>query len=204
MERKRIVDQIVCSFLYYKQSHGYEIYEILNSNNVEKFMDFSKATIYNSLKRLEKNEMLQSSVVENENKPPKTVYTLNKVGKEYLIELVEESLSSCKFETIFAANLGYHFHHLLDFDTLISILKNRLDEYRKLEKHIEPKYHMSKQLDIFHMEVIMESNLTHIKAEIKKVERVVEKYQTDPGYLKSNDERVKKFMKYLFNTDTKV
>ena len=199
MERKRVIDQIVCSFLYHRASHGYEIYELLNNNNIEKFMDFSKATIYNSLKRLDKNAMLDSKIVENDNKPSKTTYLLNNTGKEYLKELVEESLKVCKFETVFATNLGFNFHHLLDYDHLIELLENRLEQQKRIVEIVKPKIEASKAFDMFHLETVMEANLKHTEAEITKLEKILDKYKNNREYLDTVEEKVKKFTDKFFN-----
>jgi len=198
MERKRITDLIVLGFIYYKPAHGYTIYEILSKHNIEKFMDFSKATIYNSLKRSQKDNFVESKIIKNDNKPPKTVYKITDIGIKYLTNLIEESIISKKFESIFVYNLGYNFHHLINFNRLIELLENKLTDLKILKEQIKVKKDNLMQTQLEHLEILMDSNLIHMETEIDKVEKAIELYKKDSKYTVKVKEKITRMINKLF------
>lgn len=199
MERKRITDLIVLGFIYYKPAHGYTIYEILSKHNIEKFMDFSKATIYNSLKRSQKDNFVESEIIENDNKPPKTVYKITDVGVKYLTNLIEESIISKKFESIFVYNLGYNFHHLIDYNRLIELFKNKLTDLKILKEQMKIKKSNLMHSQLEHFEILMDSNFIHITTEIDKVEKTIDLYERKPKYISEVKEKIDKIINIYFN-----
>jgi PadR family transcriptional regulator PadR len=80
---KGILEGIVLALLSTKPAYGYEITALLRAQG---FSDIAEGTIYALLVRIEQRGLVNADKVSSEKGPPRKVYSLNALGREYLEE----------------------------------------------------------------------------------------------------------------------
>lgn len=80
---KGILEGIVLAILSGRPAYGYEITAWLRDQG---FSDIAEGTIYALLVRLEKRGLVDVDKIPSEKGPPRKVYSLNPLGREYLDE----------------------------------------------------------------------------------------------------------------------
>ena len=80
---KGTLEGIVLAILAVRPAHGYEITAQLREQG---FTDIVEGTIYALLVRIEQRGLVDVVKVASEKGPPRKVYSLNAVGREYLAE----------------------------------------------------------------------------------------------------------------------
>lgn len=84
MPQKSSLDIFVLAVLSEGPLHGYEIIAQMRKRNFDRWIDVGNSSIYQSLSRLEKKELVKTSEIRIGKNPPRTVYELNKEGKQFL------------------------------------------------------------------------------------------------------------------------
>lgn len=80
---KGILEGIVLAILSMRPAYGYEITARLRAQG---FSDIAEGTIYALLVRIEQRGLVDVEKVPSEKGPPRKVYSLNAVGRDYLDE----------------------------------------------------------------------------------------------------------------------
>jgi PadR family transcriptional regulator PadR len=80
---KGILEGIVLAILSGRSAYGYEITAWLRKQG---FSDIAEGTVYALLVRVEHRGLVDVEKVPSEKGPPRKVYSLNAVGREYLDE----------------------------------------------------------------------------------------------------------------------
>ena len=80
---KGTLEGIVLAILSDRSAYGYEITAWLRDQG---FADIAEGTVYALLIRIERRGLVDVEKVPSEKGPPRKVYTLNNVGRDYLEE----------------------------------------------------------------------------------------------------------------------
>lgn len=80
---KGVLEGIVLAFVAGRSAYGYEITAWLRDQG---FSDIAEGTIYALLVRVEQRGLVDVEKVPSEKGPPRKVYSLNALGREYLEE----------------------------------------------------------------------------------------------------------------------
>lgn len=83
------IDLMILSILEKEDTYGYEIMKLV-SNQAQGIFELKEGTMYISLKRLEKAELVESYWRKVENTPKRKYYKLTSAGKEKLLAMKEE------------------------------------------------------------------------------------------------------------------
>lgn len=71
---------------------GYDVYQYLESNQIDRWTDIKKPSIYNALRQLQKeNAIEQVEQVKNGNYPKKIIYQINEKGRKLFDDLQTEA-----------------------------------------------------------------------------------------------------------------
>ncbi|MEN6378689.1 MAG: PadR family transcriptional regulator [Methanofastidiosum sp.] len=85
---------LILGLLSYKELNGYEIYKIFEKKSeiTDPILKLNKATIYNSLRSMEKQGFVKvKDRIEDTNKPPKSIYAISELGIERLRKILINS-----------------------------------------------------------------------------------------------------------------
>lgn len=75
-----------------EKASGYDVYQYLEKNRIDRWTEIQKPSIYNALKQLEKESAIeQVDTVKNGNYPEKTTYQITEKGKQLFDSLQEEA-----------------------------------------------------------------------------------------------------------------
>jgi PadR family transcriptional regulator PadR len=83
--KKGVLDLCVLSILSNEDCYGYQLVEI-----VSRVVEISEGTIYPLLKRLQKEKLLSSYIVESSEGPARKYYRLTDFGKTKFVSLKED------------------------------------------------------------------------------------------------------------------
>ena len=85
---------LILGLLSYKELSGYEIYKIFEKKSeiTDPILKLNKATVYNSLRSMEKQGFVKvKDRIEDTNKPPKSIYAISELGIERLRKILINS-----------------------------------------------------------------------------------------------------------------
>lgn len=85
---------IVLSLLGTGLSYGFEMEEFAQRTNMRQWAKIGMSTIYKALKDLEKEGAISVKIEESEKGPSRKAYSLTKHGRERMVELIRDALSS--------------------------------------------------------------------------------------------------------------
>jgi DNA-binding PadR family transcriptional regulator len=109
----------------------YELAKFLDNNDVKEMIRISKPSIYKNLKKLADKGFLSANPIKEGEMPEKTVYSINKKGREYFLKLMEQYAES---------DIKYHF----DFNSMLINLdkvspEKGLELIQKMEERLITK-----------------------------------------------------------------
>ncbi|MBA4699070.1 MAG: PadR family transcriptional regulator [Ruminococcus sp.] len=83
----------VLGLLDMRPMSGYDIQTILQESNVEQWGNVLVGSIYHALKKMEREEYIEITDIEQTGHRQKAIYQITEKGKEYLHKLIIQSLS---------------------------------------------------------------------------------------------------------------
>lgn len=85
-----IVDLMLLGFLKEKPMNAYEIKKTAENRNLTWWIKVSYPSMYRNINKLAENDYIDGKVVRDGEMPEKTIYTINKKGEVYFLELMEQ------------------------------------------------------------------------------------------------------------------
>jgi len=85
-------DLLIMGLLLDRPMHGYELAETLNAPRAGRWLSLGRTSIYYSLNRLERNELVTKHVERHGEKPERTVYSMTDAGRAAFFEAIDDSL----------------------------------------------------------------------------------------------------------------
>ncbi len=158
-----------------KPRHGYEVKQVLESWNVEKWANVGYGSIYFALKKMAEEGLLE--IVENQNnKQDKTVYKITPSGTDTFLSLLRKQWLELK-PTVDPFQVALMFMNYLEKDEVLTALQHRADGWRFVIKSSERVLPMAlkniqlpKHIDQNHRLV-----LAHYQTEVDWIEKTIEK-----------------------------
>ena len=133
----------VLGLLNIKAMSGYDIQQKLLEWNVSIWGEVLVGSIYHALKKLEQNDYIHISSIENTGHRQRAIYEITEKGREYLLKLVSESISASSVVYPKTLYSGLAFIDTLTKEDLCSSLKLQQkvleNEYIKTEKALLEK-----------------------------------------------------------------
>jgi len=84
------IDLMLLGHLFKESKSAYEIKKILDSSNIREWIKIGSPTIFQNLVKLHQKGYLDARITKKGEMPEKTVYTLNKKGKELFHDLMQK------------------------------------------------------------------------------------------------------------------
>lgn len=174
----RYCEAIILGFLSYRNLSGYDIDKLINGNKTifSGLCRINKASIYNTVSRLEEDEYIHLvEVITEEKKPPKHIYNITEKGKERLAEVILGDLgnapllfSNIFFDVVFMKNM--------DKNKVIPLLEAKMEQL----KH-------------------MDSMVTALKKDETNISSLVRKFESQ--FIKLNIEMLEEYLKQVSSDD---
>ena len=133
------IDLFVLGFIFEKPMYGYQISQKVEERRFHILRGIKKASIYKSLKKLEKNDLIVGKMISQENLPAKKVYSITEKGREeFKIRIKEKLLDVEEHPMFFWASL-WIIEKAITKSTFRKILENRLKIAEKHKKQFKEK-----------------------------------------------------------------
>lgn len=92
------IELVLLGMLREKNMSAYDLEKELDKRNTTKWVNISKASIYNKVQQFEQKGYVTANTVQNGKMPPKTLYSLTESGKTYFMDgLVAKSKEAFRF-----------------------------------------------------------------------------------------------------------
>lgn len=164
-----------------KPRHGYEVRQILESWNADKWATISYGSIYFALKKMAEEGFLE--VVDNRNKvnqSDKTIYKITKAGSSAFLVMLTKQWLELK-PSIDPFQVALTFMDYLKKDDLLNALQHRADSWRFVIKSADQvlplamkNIELPKHIDENHKLII-----AHYQTELDFIEGLIEKVKKD-------------------------
>lgn len=115
---------ILLGLLMVQSQHGYQINEFIE-RNLSAITDMKKPTAYATLDKLSQKGFIDVRMEQEGNRPPRKVYSINNLGREYFISLLMENLLSPD-AVYYQGDIGLMFLDHLPIEKAIPALQKRL------------------------------------------------------------------------------
>lgn len=130
----KLSELAILGLLSHTRMSGYDIYKRFDRKIdwIGSYLKFNKATIYNTLARMEKKGLIRvDEKIEEEKKPPKYLYELTDEGVERLRNML---VSDSKNFPFMLSNTYYDlfFYHVFDKEEIRELLEHRVKQIELL------------------------------------------------------------------------
>lgn len=116
---------LLLGLLKNQSQHGYQINEFIE-RNLGNIMDLKKATAYAILSRLHEAGYVTLHMEQDENRPPRKVYSITKEGEAQFYHLLQANLSQLE-QVALPGDIGLMFLNYLSPDEAVRCLTTRLE-----------------------------------------------------------------------------
>ena len=163
-----------------KPRHGYEVRQILESWNADKWASISYGSIYFALKKMAEEGLLE--VIENrkDDQSDKTVYKITKAGNSAFMVILRKQWINLE-PSIDPFQVALTFANYLPKDELLTMLEHRLESWRHVIKTAEKMAPVAmKDLELpKHIEENHRLIIAHYKTELDFIEHLIKKVKNN-------------------------
>ncbi|WP_342573949.1 PadR family transcriptional regulator [Solibacillus sp. FSL K6-1781] len=130
-----MIKLLVLELLNRRPMSGYEMKQILENTDAKRWSGVLPGSIYNAIKKLEKEGYIIISSIEMTGNRQRSEFKITQKGKDYQQSLIKDALSS---PVLYNGDLysGIGFAYQLDHQSAISILQNNMSALNKEKKEI--------------------------------------------------------------------
>ncbi len=204
MEAKEKTDLVVLGIVNFLPLHGYLIEIMFKDYYPFKYISISKASIYNSLKRLTNKEFVKSKFIVEYSKPNRTIYYITDKGKEYLKYLVKRAIVDFKMDSQFEFIWALNYLFMFEYDECLTILKERRNKIESIIQKIEKEKEVDNPFrSLKHIELNYKYNYEQVKIEKQRVDEIIHMIEIDNSYFKDFKEKLLKIIKNKIMERTK-
>ena len=131
----KMIKLLVLELLNRRPMSGYEMKQILENTDAKRWSGVLPGSIYNAIKKLEKEGYIIVSSIEMTGNRQRSEFKITQKGKDYQQSLIKEALSS---PVLYNGDLysGIGFAYQLDYQSAISMLQNNASALNKERKEI--------------------------------------------------------------------
>lgn len=164
-----------------KPRHGYEVRQILESWNADKWATISYGSIYFALKKMAEEGLLE--VVDHRTKDDqsdKTIYKITKTGSSAFLGMLTKQWLELK-PSIDPFQVAVTFLNYLEKEKLLKLLQHRADTWRFVIKSADQVLPLTmKNLELpKHIDENHKLIIGHYQAELNFIEGLIEKVKKD-------------------------
>jgi len=118
------IDLMVLGLVLERPMHGYEINQIIGSDDMQSWLDISRTSVYYALSRLKKQGLITEVVEKQYNKPDRSIYRITEPGRELFFDSLGRALA--EQEKVFLEyNIGLFFINKLAKEKALDVIERR-------------------------------------------------------------------------------
>ncbi|MBN6189451.1 helix-turn-helix transcriptional regulator [Aneurinibacillus sp. BA2021] len=165
---------LLLGLLKNQSQHGYQINEFIE-RNLSRVMDLKKATAYAILHRLHEAGYVEFYTEQEENRPPRKVYSITEAGEKQFYELLYDDLARLEHGIALPGDIGLMFLDYLPPEEALRTLEVRLahieEQIKSYEQVPEHKNQPSVDLAIDRRRRLMQSDRDWLADTIEKLRK---------------------------------
>ena len=175
-------NEMVCLGLIYSEPcHTYALDGIIKEFNLEQWANISKASVYNTLARLEDQGCVKVTTEKVGKMPERKVYAITDAGKKRLLaELREGMLLPTSGENVFYLAMCFCFG--IPAQEAIQILQGRINNLNNAVEKIKNDYEQAKKYNVYNWIILSKAGLKHIEVEIETAKEFINLFKEHPDY----------------------
>ena len=131
---KEVARLMVLGILRTKPMSGYEIQQVLQVSQTDRWAGILPGSIYHALKKMEKEELVEIDSMEQTGHRTKAIYKITSKGEEEFVNLLKESLSAPSVQLPTQLYTGLSFIASLDKHAVLEALHS---QKQIIEKELE-------------------------------------------------------------------
>jgi len=178
-------EMVSLGLIYSEPCHTYALDGIIKEFDLEQWANISKASIYNTLARLEDAGCVKVTNEKVGKMPQRKVYAITDAGKKRLLqELREGVLLPASGDNLFYLAMCFCFG--MDAREAIGILQKRIVQLNNTVEKIKNDYEQAKKCNVYNSIILSKAGLKHIEVEIETAKEFINLFKKHPDYF-NND-----------------
>jgi len=135
ISRRLPLEMVTLGFLLQGPAHGYDLYARVEKG-LGPFWRIGMSHLYGALKQLQREELVHSSLLPQEKRPPRKVYTITPAGREVFLAWATQPVRAVRdIRVEFLAKL--YFHRMLGLEKTEQLLMAQAAFLRERLEQIE-------------------------------------------------------------------
>jgi DNA-binding PadR family transcriptional regulator len=167
---------VVLGLLNQNPMHGYQLHREIEKTGMEIWAEVNLSSIYNTLNRLEQNEMVEAKREKPGKMPERSVYHITKSGKEKLACLLEQVLSDRRIRPA-DLMLGIFFIKGMPKRKALDCLKSKVDVMQRFLHGLMQAEKDAGGDTPFPWAFFMRGTIDHLKNGIKRIDDLAKHIQ---------------------------
>jgi DNA-binding PadR family transcriptional regulator len=161
----------------------YEINKFLEAIRIRDWFPVAASSVYVTIKTLHTKGYITGETVKEGNMPEKTIYSITAEGKTIMNQMITRILGSQDLDPV-EFNIGTLFMHYLDKETVLELLKNRIEKMQKDMQEIERQYDkfINNETVPAYSLISLKHNAYLYEAEFKTASELIEEIKNSPGW----------------------
>ncbi len=174
-------EMVALGLIYSEPCHTYVLDRLINEMRLEQWANISKASIYNTLKRLESQGCVTVTAEKVGNMPERKVYAITEKGKQQLLEELRENiLLTPRGDNLFYLAMCFDFG--MSANEAIELLEKRIENLSSGIEQFKLSYEEVKKCQAHNSMILINAGLRHTEVEIETAKEFVELFKKYPNY----------------------
>ncbi|MCK4428077.1 MAG: helix-turn-helix transcriptional regulator [candidate division Zixibacteria bacterium] len=160
---------VVLGLLNEMPMHGYQLYHEIEKRNMESWAQVNLASVYNTLDRLRRAEMVEAKKEKPGKMPEREVFHITRKGRQKLSSLVEEAITDDRMpENNFCVGVAFLFG--LSKKKALECLETKKKRLKKVAKHLESLRKDPDQDLPLNWRFLLGYGIDHLRLDVKRIE----------------------------------
>jgi DNA-binding PadR family transcriptional regulator len=178
------VDLVVLGLLSEQPMHGYKIVGFFTKRGLSFWTRVKTASVYKALQRLEKQGLIIGEMKQEDNNPPKKVFTITPAGKEKFLSILRDYLFH-KDRNVSPPDFWHAIrfvYHNISREEFIRALENHekliLEHNRLMKRKHQQAVEKGKMKNLpFYAKIMMQTMDELLEIELKTIHRMIQAAQ---------------------------
>ncbi len=172
------LSKLVMGLLHKKPMNPYELTKLADMDVIQDWFPLTAASIYTTIKNIEKKGYITGETIQEGKLPPKTIYSLTESGEKELLTDLAADLASYEAE---ASNFGISLFHIgsLKKEEALQQTQERLDKLKTLLAAAQKRLEYCIPIVPFNLKMMLTYNVYRLEMEVKMTEELIMEVQHD-------------------------
>jgi DNA-binding PadR family transcriptional regulator len=174
-------EMVALGLIYSEPCHTYALEEFIKQMGFEQWANISKASIYNTFKRLESQGCVTVTTEKVGNMPERKVYAITEKGKQRLLEELRGNIPlPTTADNIFVLAMFFNFG--MSADESIELLEKRIENLNNRIEQLKTDYGESKKYNVYNSMILINAGRKHTELEIETAKEFIKLFREVPDY----------------------